>query len=314
MQNQKILAGFIVNGAGSVYELEIVINQMRNVVQKTAESEYARLLTAEVERLVDSIAMNRVKRPENASILDAAARVTKDRILYSDRNGCETEYNLYIGCQVLLGKFLDKKENSVLLKIVAPNDIYMKPLGRVKSLIPYNVYTDEIKKGGKKEKLWADLCVQYPQDVPLASNLINYDVLSIDPKEFVYRSPEERAGLYAKENVLNRLLSQYACGGEIPPERLMEYLLKAEDRIHYQDLAAEVLKQTEDLKKILPNITYSLVSKSPLIERLAPQEEEAAPDQASEAQPSSEEAPLSADAADDKKEPDAAPDQPASAG
>lgn len=281
MTNQLILTGFIAKGVSSVFDLELTINQMKVVVQETAEEAYTNLFIREIERLVDSISMNQLKRPENISILDAAGNMTRDRILMAGQNGYETEYNLSIGCQVLLGKFTGGKENDVLLKVVANNDVYMKPLRRVGNLIPYNVYSDDIKKGRPKEKIWDGLCRQYPADVPIISSLISYDSLVVNPKDFAYRSPEERAFTYAKEAVLNKLVSQYACGAQIEPAKLMEYVLYAENRIHYQDLKDEIEKRKTEISAILPVITYSLISKSPMVSQTSaegsiPQEEEKA--------------------------------------
>lgn len=58
---------------------------------------------------------------------------------------------------------------------------------------------------------------------------------------------------------MNHLLSCYGRNQDIPPAKLMEYVMFARKRIAYADMQEAVESETEALAKILPELTTELI-------------------------------------------------------
>ena len=257
----ELLKGFLVKDISVLTDLETILFEMTNIIEKRASVAYGELVKWQIERIVDEIAMNQYSRPENESILDIAAGEVRRRMVYSDKRMQCTEFNLSIGVQVLCGKY--HKQPVIYLKILCPNDIYTKSLKKIPELIPLNIIEEDINdnKNNLKKELWDSLESKYQNDVPLVASLFNYDNLSINPEEFKFRSPEERADDLAKEKVLNQLLSSYACEQEISPNKLMEYILQSINRLNYKDIQNAMEMERQNLISFLPIIDYNLITK-----------------------------------------------------
>ena len=273
--NEKIFTGFELVGVDSIADLELILFQMRSIITEQASIAYANLVTRHIERMVDEIALNISPRPEKMSILDASAADVRRRVIYAEQRNQDTEYNLYIGAQVL--SVTNGGKPSIILRIIAPNDIYTKKLRKIKELVPLTIYSNDIKEKGSREKLWKAIVEKYETDIPIVCNLLNYNDLRIDPVSFIYKSPEERAQILAKEKVMNQLLSRYACDQEIPPNKLMEYILYTEHRLEYEESKFAMGFEAEQLKRILQPITFELIVKTGDLV-VPPQETEIDPD------------------------------------
>lgn len=267
--NDKLFVGFEVKDVSMVADLETILFEMKKIVIQQASISYANLVQRHIERLVDEIALNIVQRPERESILDAAANDVRSRIMYAEQRSQDTEYNLYVGAQVLSVTY--NKKPTIILRIIAPNDMYVKKLKKINELIPLNIYRNDVQKGGSREKLWESIVTKYETDVPIVCNLLNYQQIKIDPMKFKYRSKEERASDIAKEKVMNQLLSQYACDNEIPPHKIMGYVFSALNRMPYEEIQFAVECEKEQLMKILPEITFDLIVKTGAINPSLPE-------------------------------------------
>ena len=239
---QIVLKGYLLKDISNISDVEMILYEMSGIIEKRASIAYGELVRWQVERIVDEIAMNQYKRPEDSSILDIAAGEVKRRMMYSDKRMQCTEFNLSIGTQILIGKYDGKP--AVYLKILCPNDIYSKYLKKIPELIPFDI---------NEEK--------YQTDIPLVASLLNYDHISIHPEEFKFRSPSERAADLAKEKILNQLLSSYACEQEVAPNKLMEYTLQSINRLNYSDIKDLLECEKQNLESFLPEIDLDLITK-----------------------------------------------------
>lgn len=262
---KKIITGFIVKGASYIADVETVIFEMRQIISKTANAAYRRLLQEQVERMVDQISTNQIDRPSNGSILDMAETEVMRRLKYADRQMQPTEFNLSAGVQIVLTKI--DKEPAILLKLNAPNDIYSDILvKKIKELQPFHLYESQaagINKNDQRSEVWNNIMEKYENNIPLCCSLFNYNDLSIKPESLKFRSPAERAADMARERTINRLIAAYACDTEIPPFRLVEYMMEALNRIMCDDIHAEMESDTSRLLGILPNITVSMITERP---------------------------------------------------
>lgn len=258
--NTFILKGYLLKDVSSVADLEMLLYEMRDIIQKRASVAYGELVKWQTERIVDEIALNQIRRPEDCSILDMAAKEVRRRIIDAEKYMRCTEFNLYIGTQVLTGTY--EKKPVLYLKIICQNDIYSKYLKKIEELIPMDITEEDLKAGNNAKKaLWESMEQKYQTDIPLIGTLIQYDELAIHPENFQFRSPKERASDIAKEKILNQLLAAYACDQQVPPNKLMEYTLQGINRLKYKDIQYLLGCEEEHLSQILPVIDNDMVAK-----------------------------------------------------
>ena len=257
---RTILKGYLIKDATNLADIEMILYEMRDIIEKRASIAYADLVRWQAERIVDEIATNQFKRPEDSSILDIAAGEVRRRMIYSDKRMQCTEFNISIGIQILVGKYEGKP--SVYFKVLCPNDIYSKFLKKIPELVPLDINEDDLKvKKGAKKEFWDSIEGKYQTDIPIIASLLNYDAISINPEEFKFRSPSERAADLAKEKILNQLLSSYACEQEVAPNKLMEYTLQSINRLNYSDIKDLLECEKQNLESFLPEIDLELITK-----------------------------------------------------
>lgn len=257
---RTILKGYLIKDATNLADIEMILYEMRDIIEKRASIAYADLVRWQTERIVDEIATNQFKRPEDSSILDIAAGEVRRRMIYSDKRMQCTEFNISIGIQILVGKYEGKP--SVYFKVLCPNDIYSKFLKKIPELVPLDINEDDLKvKKGAKKEFWDSIEGKYQTDIPIIASLLNYDAISINPEEFKFRSPSERAADLAKEKILNQLLSSYACEQEVVPNKLMEYTLQSINRLNYSDIKDLLECEKQNLESFLPEIDLELITK-----------------------------------------------------
>lgn len=257
---RTILKGYLIKDVTNLADIEMILYEMRDIIEKRASIAYADLVRWQAERIVDEIATNQFKRPEDSSILDIAAGEVRRRMIYSDKRMQCTEFNISIGIQILVGKYEGKP--SVYFKVLCPNDIYSKFLKKIPELVPLDINEDDLKvKKGAKKEFWDSIEGKYQTDIPIIASLLNYDAISINPEEFKFRSPSERAADLAKEKILNQLLSSYACEQEVAPNKLMEYTLQSINRLNYSDIKDLLECEKQNLESFLPEIDLELITK-----------------------------------------------------
>lgn len=257
---RTILKGYLIKDVTNLADIEMILYEMRDIIEKRASIAYADLVRWQAERIVDEIATNQFKRPEDSSILDIAAGEVRRRMIYSDKRMQCTEFNISIGIQILVGKYEGKP--SVYFKVLCPNDIYSKFLKKIPELVPFDINEDDLKvKKGAKKEFWDSIEGKYQTDIPIIASLLNYDAISINPEDFKFRSPSERAADLAKEKILNQLLSSYACEQEVAPNKLMEYTLQSINRLNYSDIKDLLECEKQNLESFLPEIDLELITK-----------------------------------------------------
>lgn len=255
-----ILTGFLLKDVYEVPNLELIIYEMRNIVEKKATIAYNNLIQTQVERIVDEITLNQYKRPEEDSILAIAVNEVNRRVLYAQSHMHETEFNLYIGIQVMAAKI---DNNPVLyLKTICPNDIYTKGFKKIKEMIPYDINEDDLDAGKEKAKFFQYISEKYSTDIPIVSTLLRYENIRCNPDTLKFRSPAERAEDIAIEKLMNHLLSCYGCDSQISPNKLMEYMNLVYNRLHNPEIIEEINMEKNHLKEILPTITKDLITKT----------------------------------------------------
>ena len=257
--NKRLLSGYLIKDVLEINNIEMILAEMKENALGTAIKAYKALLSMQIERITDEIVFGQYQLPDGKSIFDIAVQETQRRILYGDRNMQQTEYNFHIDAQILIGKFDEK--TCVFIQVNTLSEDYKKGFTRIKELIPYDIYEDEIEPNKEKRQFWQSIDGKYNADTPLYYSLLQYENLVVEPDELTFRSSEKRAKEKAKEKVLNHLLSCYSCNEQIQPHKLMEFTLQALNHYNSPDVQERFLMEKARLEKILPEITVEMITK-----------------------------------------------------
>ena len=96
----------------------------------------------------------------------------------------QTEYNFHIDAQILIGKFDEKP--CVFIQVNTLSEDYKKGFKRIKELIPYDIYEDEIESNKEKRQLWESIDGKYDTNTPLYCSLLQYENLVVEPDELTF--------------------------------------------------------------------------------------------------------------------------------
>lgn len=258
---KKLLEGYLLSGAETVEGLENGIFQVREAAMAEASVSYHTLVALQAERIVDEVALNILQRPDDRPILAVAENEVQRRILYADQNSHHTQYNLHLAMRILVDDVSTEKK--IYLKTETVNELYLKRLDKVKPLTRFDITQDDIAAKKEKARLWEIFSAKYEKDIPLFCNIVLYDQLVLNPNRLLFHPPVQRAKAIATEKILNHLLSCYGCNQNIPPQKLMEFTMMANERIKHADMQEAIEIETDTLSKLLPKIDLDMVLRPP---------------------------------------------------
>ena len=250
--------------------IELVLHEMKEAIRKDYQKHLNKLLALEAENLSDAITFGIIQRPE-ISIESAAIQALKQKIYIAEAQRFDTEYNLSVFVQVLT------IVNETIFKITSANEIFVKRMNRIKDLIPVHLFND--KEDEKLNAFWGEIMDKYKDDASILNvQLMSGLSLAFDIEKCHFASREERAGRAARHRIMNRLLHQYAGGGEIRPEYLMDFVDAALLRISNDPgISGEMDILKNDALRSLVNITPALLKRFPgddsIVEMPADEEE-----------------------------------------
>lgn len=259
-----IITGLMMK-ATSFKDIEMMVMQMRNIVEGIANNQFRVLVQKETERLFDAIVLHETEIPDDISIYAAASQNVVRKTIIAEQRGDNIEYNLSIGIQLFAG-MTKENEPCTYIRVFAPNDIYTDQIvKRMKDVYPFHVDVmdenqSDPKNENQKSKIWNKIMEDYKTDIPINVGLYSRQNLKLLPEELKFRSPMHRAADIAQERVMNYLLSMYSGGEQIQPNKLMEYMVKVISRL----TNASVIKLQEqwqnELCHILPAITTQMIT------------------------------------------------------
>lgn len=250
------MKGFLVKDVSSIQDLEAALYNIQEVIQQAAGKAYENLVQKQVERIIDEVTLGMYQCPEDKSVIDIAFNEVNMKIIQAEQNSDHTEFNLYMGIQILISQIDGKPV--VYFKVNTLNELYEKKLSKIKNLEPYNITEDDIKAKKDKAAFWENVNLKYQDNIPLESVIVHYNELNCDFSKMKFRTPQERAHDLAVEKIMNHLLSCYGCRQEIPPAKLMEYTMQAMSRLKHPDMIEAVNLEEEALKQVLPDIKKAL--------------------------------------------------------
>lgn len=230
---------FLLSNA-TILELRNLLNEVECVVKKMSIKKYHMLLSEEIEQLVDDVALNIIKRPENTTLLRVAQNELNGRIGYAISHQAPTEYNLQV-CSAI-----GVNENISYLILCGTESVIAK-------------LTPELKKIGLQAI-----------DKPLSSDEVNlimervlFPVGAILPDMAMlkFHDAARRGMRSARHNLMNRLLRAASQGREVQNYQLMYYMDLVMEELNKKEHINEVKRMGNELSRLLPEITEELITK-----------------------------------------------------
>lgn len=225
----------------TIQELRNLLNEVDETTKIQCLKKYHMLLSEEIELLVDNVALNVIKRPENTSLLLAAQEELNGRIRYAVSRQAPTTYNLQVSAAIGV------TENACYLALLGMSNMLDK-------IIP------ELKK--KKFQFLQD--DEIPTDEPhyiMERVLFPVGLIDADPTALKFHDTARRGMRAARHNLMNRLLTASAQGREIKNFQLMPYLDMVLEEMNRKEHISEVKRTGSELARILPEITVELITK-----------------------------------------------------
>lgn len=230
---------FLLSNA-TILELRNLLNKVECIVKKISLKKYHMLLSEEIEQLVDDVALNVIKRPENTTLLCVAQQELNGRIGYAISHQAPTEYNLQvysaIGVNENIGYLILCGTESVIAKL-----------------------TPELKKIG----LQASDKSLPPDEINLVMERVLFPVGGILPDMTMlkFNDAARRGMRSARHNLMNRLLRAVAQGREVQNYQLMYYMDLVMEELNKKEHISEVKRMGNELSHLLPEITEELITK-----------------------------------------------------
>ena len=225
----------------TIVELRNLLNTVEETTKVFAKKRYHLLLCEEIEQKVDQIALNIIKRPDNSTILNEARHELNGRIGYAISRRAPTMFNLQVSAAVCDIQGIT----------------YLVLSGTKEMMIGL---TECLKKSGVRIMSEKEI-PEGKQDSIMHRQLFPIDDIQVDPKLLKFHSVSRRGMRIARHNFTNRLLSAAAQGQEIRNYQLMYYMDLALEELNKKDMENEVKRMGSELSRILPEITYELISK-----------------------------------------------------
>lgn len=225
----------------TIRELRNLLNEVDETTKIQCIKKYHMLLSEEVELLVDNVALNIIKRPDNTTLLLAAQEELNGRIRYAVSRHAPTAYNLQVS--VAIGV----TEDSCYLALLGMSDTVEK-------------IVSELNK--KKFRFLQENEVP-PEETQYIMERVLFPVgrIDADPTALKFHDTARRGMRAARHNLMNRLLTASAQGREIKNYQLMPYLDMVLEEMNRKEHVAEVKRTGSELARILPEITVELITK-----------------------------------------------------
>lgn len=247
-----LFTGYKLKGQ-DVNHIELIFTEIKKKIEVSANAEYKKLLTGELETLIDDIALNMTQRPTDISLIDAAKNKLNNKIAYASSHNIPTKFNFEVSAHVMFFK------DDTYIKFNAVHNIYKNEIGRIRGLEYFPCTTET-----ENEKIWTDIVKRYSDGLDPFGIRLFAKFKDIEPETMKFDSPIKRAKVRARHNLTNRYLGMYSCGQQIPNYKLMEYMDEAFEALTELHSSADELRQMEiELQKILPKITTELITAIP---------------------------------------------------
>lgn len=243
---QNIITGYYIE-TDNIIELEKVLDKMRKKIKNIATKEYNKLLSLEIESLVDYISLGSVNRPDN--ILEAARNELANRIGYSSYKQDSSRYNFNVSVNIMF------YEGKTFLKFNANNNIYSEALEKIGSLHSYHF--NECDINNEKGMTWKKIMDKYEINMPMCIQLLKGIMPEVEFDKLKFTPKDERIEKIATQNMITKLLNMYGREQQIPSYCLMDYFAYAVEDV--ENHKQEISNMKKELSRIIVDITEDIM-------------------------------------------------------
>lgn len=226
----------------TLQEINRILDNIAKAVKPSGDDEYVRLFCQDAEILVDNIALNVLKRPDEPLFTGIMQELDR-KINLAIAAKFPTKYNLCVSASVVVRK------NATYILISSEGDFCKKALE--------DLEYKELRKKDATELLQSDAPIMFSKQLYPAGNI------DIPDSKMAFTSAEERAAKLARHNVQSDLLKCIASGKEIQNYQLNEYFDQVFELMGKDAIKLEMSNAKMRLQTILPEITPDLIKLSP---------------------------------------------------
>lgn len=235
---------------------EKVIDQIKCLIHDHAQKTYRELLAHEIQILTDECVLGLHDNDKINCIYDAATELLQKKIAVAITKGLDTEYNFSVAANV----FTYNKD--IYIQLATYNYFFYQTVLDIKDIADLSIHNAvEQQEKAKRVKLWEEIVDKYKDHSCFIVKIFPLDEPFIKPdfKDLKFDTPIQRADVLARHRVMNQYLSFYAGGGNIQPEKLMEYYEQAFMKLDTPE-GGELREQYKnDLLRFLPVIEEKIV-------------------------------------------------------
>lgn len=236
-----------------------VLGVAKKNVASAQNEEYHRLLSDEIEFVVDSIATGTIPRP-SLPVIDFARARLADRIRLSECKRLRSEYSF--ATQVIPIPY----DGYTYLLFDADNMALVEAFAATDGIEDFSVELDDEGNAvnpaqNGRVAIWNEVRSRSDSGSSSLVGCLTSKLGEVNLSLLHFASPAERATDRARHSLMNRYLAIYSCGQEIHPYELMRFMDMALMRTYSDEAKDELHDLQMSLLRILPEITEELITK-----------------------------------------------------
>lgn len=241
--------------------IEAALSAIQTKAINRSKNLYACLLASEIENIVDDIALNVVKRPEDISIYKLACGELNNKIAWATANFAVTPYNFYVGAMVCVYK------NETYIRINVPNEALLKEIRHIPDAEDFNVMSSDAENCNNAN-VWQEISKIYSgNNAPLARQLHPVGKIEVDWSrvEKHFHSLEERADVRVRHKLTNSLINLLSMRApdKIPANRYLYVVDEALSMLMTDSAKYEAAQLKSNIMASIVNITSEMVFRNP---------------------------------------------------
>lgn len=252
-----IIKGYKLKGK-DMSAVENALQMIQNKVINRSKKFYAQLLAAEIENLVDDIALGVLQRPDKISIYDCAKQEVDRRIAWASANNVATPYNFSVHAAVYT------YEDDTYIRLFINNDALLKEIRHLPNADDFNAIDSDTEANGKVLAVWNEISSIYSNGYrPLTRQLFPIGPIEVDWEriEKYFHTREERAEVRVRHRLTSTIYNLLGSNQEVPNYKMMRYLDDVFEMLGTDGVKEEALKMQSSIMASIINISEKDVKK-----------------------------------------------------
>jgi len=254
---RTIIKGYKIIGK-DMSAVESALTMIQNKVINRTKKFYAQLLAAEIENLVDDIALGILQRPNDISIYDYAKQEVDRKVAWACANNVATPYNFSVHAAVYT------YEDNTYIRLSINNDALLREIRHVPNTEDFNAMDSDAESNSKQLAVWNEISSIYSNGYrPLTRQIFPIGPINVEWEriEKYFHTREERAEVRVRHRLTSSILNLLGNNQEIPNYKLMRYLDDALEIVGTENVKAEALTMQSSIMASIINISEKDIKK-----------------------------------------------------